>query len=175
MILGNSSLMTWDMVERIMSEKDFYPDIEKWLNKYLLDKYPLYHVETTHSSSTRTLENVLREFDINFSEALLLKIKIDIIGILQSKRREELVFVEVKENALTLKDLGQLWGYTQLINPLESFLISPKGTGVLGELYNTLGRRDLFVYGTNSEKIMKVAQWVQSAKSIDYHTMVPKS
>ncbi len=158
-----------------MSEKDLYPDIEKWLNKYLLDKYPQYQVDTTHHSSTRTLENVLREFGINFSEALLLNIKVDIIGILQNRRGEELVFVEVKEKAITLKDLGQLWGYTQLVNPLESFLISPKGIGVLSELYNTLGRRDLFVYGAKSERIMRAAQWFQSSESIDYRSMIPKS
>ncbi|MEM0050520.1 MAG: hypothetical protein QXV17_11355 [Candidatus Micrarchaeaceae archaeon] len=158
-----------------MSEKDLYPEIENWLNNYLSGKYVGYQVETTHGSATRKLENVLREFGLNFSDAILLNVKVDVVGILRNQKKEELVFVEVKEKALTLKDLGQLWGYTQLINPLESFLISPQGLGILSELYNTLGRRDLFVYGQKSEREMKAAQWLQSEKSIDYLTMIPKS
>jgi hypothetical protein len=117
----------------------------------------------------------MREYGLNISRALLLNIKIDILGILRDDKREELVFVEVKDDLLTLKDLGQLWGYTQLINPVESFLISSKGLGLLGELYNTLKRRDLFVYGSKRERTMKAALWLKSSNSIDYASMIPRS
>ncbi|MCW1294229.1 MAG: hypothetical protein QXP07_00085 [Candidatus Parvarchaeum sp.] len=158
-----------------MSENDLYPAIEEWLNRYLREKYPKYQVETTYKSSTHTLENMLREYGIRLSRAYLLNIKIDIIGILKDKNREELVFVEVKDALLTLKDLGQLWGYTQLINPIESFLISSKGLGILAEIYTTLNRRDLFVYGTKHEKTMKAAVWSAASRSIDYSTLIPHS
>lgn len=158
-----------------MGESDLYPSIEKWLNNYLRERYPKFQVKTTYRSSTRTLENVLREFGLNISRALLLNIKIDVLGILRYGTQEELVFVEVKDDTLTLKDLGQLWGYTQLINPLESFLISPKGLGTLSELYNTLKRRDLFAYGTKRERIMRVAVWLENNGSIDYGSMIPHS
>ncbi|MHB1507494.1 MAG: hypothetical protein ACYCUZ_05495 [Cuniculiplasma sp.] len=158
-----------------MSEIDLYPSIEVWLNKHLKEKYPNYDVETTYKSSTHTLENVMREHGINLSKAYLLNIKIDILGILRKKNNIELVFVEVKDAMLTLKDLGQLWGYTQLINPIESFLISSKGLGVLSEIYNVLNRRDLFVYGSKGERTMKAAKWSINSKSIDYSTLIPHS
>jgi hypothetical protein len=158
-----------------ISESELYPSIENWLNGYLRDRYRKYQVETTYKSATHTLENVMREYGLNISRALLLNIKIDILGILRDDKREELVFVEVKDDLLTLKDLGQLWGYTQLINPVESFLISSKGLGLLGELYNTLKRRDLFVYGSKRERTMKAALWLKSSNSIDYASMIPRS
>ena len=117
----------------------------------------------------------MREHGINLSKAYLLNIKIDILGILRKKNNIELVFVEVKDAMLTLKDLGQLWGYTQLINPIESFLISSKGLGVLSEIYNVLNRRDLFVYGSKGERTMKAAKWSINSKSIDYSTLIPHS
>ncbi|WP_298279519.1 hypothetical protein [Ferroplasma sp.] len=158
-----------------ISEADLYPSIEMWLNGYLKDKYPKYQIETTYKSATHKLENVLRYYNLNVSRTLLLNIKIDILGILTYNKQQELVFVEVKDNLLTLKDLGQLWGYTQLLNPLESFLISSKGLGTIGELYNTLNRRDLFVYGTKKERIMRAAYWQINNNSIDYTSMVPHS
>ena len=158
-----------------MSEIDLYPAIEGWLNKYLREKYPKYKVETTYKSSTHTLEDVMRGYGIRLSKAYLLNIKIDILGILKNSNHEELVFVEVKDALLTLKDLGQLWGYTQLINPIESFLISSKGLGILSEIYTTLNRRDLFVYGTKRERTMKAAVWSNNSGSIDYSSLIPHS
>ncbi len=158
-----------------MSESDLYPAIEEWLNKYLTERYPQYHVETTYKSSSHTLENILREYGIKLNKAYLLNIKIDILGILSNHKHHELVFVEVKDALLTLKDLGQLWGYTQLINPIESFLISSRGLGVLSDIYNTLKRRDLFVYGTKQERTMKAAVWSNASGSIDYTSLIPHS
>jgi len=86
----------------------------------------------------------------------------------------KLIFVEVKDAELTLKDLGQLWGYTQLINPIESFLISPKGLGVLSHLFNVLKREDLLKYGLRENKFMRVAKWDKNRKSIDYASIIPK-
>ncbi len=158
-----------------MSEIELYPSIEKWLNEYLKEGYPRYEVKTTYKSSTHSLESVMKEYGIVLSKSLLLNIKIDILGILEYRKHYELVFVEVKDSMLTLKDLGQLWGYTQLINPIESFLISSKGLGILSEIYNTLKRRDLFVYGTKGERTMKAAVWSDKSGSIDYSSLIPYS
>lgn len=82
--------------------------------------------------------------------------------------------MEVKNQPLTLADLGQLWGYTQLINPVESFLISPDGLGTLEYLFKVLKREDLLVYGLKKEKMMRLCKWDSQRKSIDYATLIPK-
>ena len=60
-----------------------------------------------------------------------LLIKVDILGIIQQKTDFQLGFVEVKTNSLNLMDIGQLWGYTKLVNPVESYLVSLEGLGTL--------------------------------------------
>ncbi len=155
-------------------EEKLYPEIEKWLHQYLKDKYKSYIIETTFETSRRNLYDVLKSKGIECKESIGFNIKVDIVGILKKANNYKLVFVEVKDAELTLKDLGQIWGYTQLINPIESFLISPKGLGSLSRLFNVLKREDLLRYGLRENKFMRVAKWDENRKSIDYASIVPK-
>ncbi|MFQ5531352.1 MAG: hypothetical protein ACE5ES_01925 [Candidatus Nanoarchaeia archaeon] len=156
------------------AEEKLYPEIEEWLKKYLQEKYIGYSIETTYETSRRNLDAFLRDKNIKCKESIGLGIKVDIVGILKRGDKFEFVFVEVKDKPLTLKDLGQLWGYTQLINPKESFLISPKGLGTLNYIFNVLKRQDLLRYGNNSNKYMKLAKWNKRRKWIDNSTLMPK-
>jgi len=155
-------------------EEQLYPEIQKWLEQYLSDKYCGYKITTTYDTSRRYLDVVLKEQGINCKESVGLNIKVDIVGILKRGDNYKLVFVEVKDKDLNLKDLGQLWGYTQLINPMESYLISSTGLGTLSPLFNVLNREDLLRYGINEDNFMRVAKWDSDRKSIDYSTIVPK-
>jgi len=155
-------------------EEKLYPEIEEWLNKYLTEKYDGYTVETTHETSRRYLDIVLKERGIECKEAIGLNIKIDIVGILKKGSYFKLIFVEVKDTPLTLKDLGQLWGYTQLIDPLESFLISSKSLGRLSHLFNILKREDLLNFGLSKNKLMRLTKWDSRRKNPDFATLIPK-
>ena len=155
-------------------EEKLYPEIKGWLQNYLNGKYRGHTIETTYETSRRNLDVVLKSKGIECKEAIGLNIKVDIVGILRRGNNFKLVFVEVKDKELTLKDLGQLWGYTQLLNPIESFLISSKGLGRLSYLFNVLRREDLLRYGTKSNKFMQIAKWDKRRKSIDYASLIPK-
>jgi len=155
-------------------EEHLYPDIEKWLSSYLKDKYKGYTITTTHKTSRQFLDVFLNQLGINISDAIGLSIKVDIVGVLQRGKSIKLVLIEVKDKQLTLKDLGQLWGYSQLIDPVESFLISSVGLGSLDYLLKVRNREDLLRYGKKKEKMMKVCQWDSKRKSIDYKTLLPK-
>lgn len=155
-------------------EEDLYEDIKVWFKIYLSEKYPDYKIEVTHESSRQNLETVLRKYNVNPTLAIGLQIKIDILGILKKDDEVLLGFIEVKDQYLTLKDLGQLWGYTQLMNPAESFLVSSKGLGGLSKLFNVLKREDLLRYGQSGIKFMQLAQWDVQRKAIDYSSLVPK-
>ena len=155
-------------------ERDLYPEIELWLKQYLKDRYPRAEIITTHKTSCITLDTYLRSQNIHIEEAIGLSIKVDIVGIIRSKKKVQLAFVEVKDKPLTLPDLGQLWGYTQLIDPAESFLVSSKGVGSLENVLTVLKREDLLVYGKKKDKYMKVAKWDSNRETIDYFSLVPK-
>ena len=155
-------------------EEHLYPEIESWCKKYLVDKYKGCEVITTHKTSRVALDSYLKSVGIEIKEATGLSIKVDIVGILKKGREISLVFIEVKDRPLTLGDLGQLWGYTQLINPVESFLISSEGVGSLAYLLKVLKREDLLVYGTKRERMMRVCKWDSIRKAVDYATLIPK-
>lgn len=155
-------------------EEALYEDIRIWFKVYLAEKYSDYKIQTTHETSRQNLETVLRKYNINPSLAIGLKIKIDILGILRKDDESLLAFIEVKDQDLTLKDLGQLWGYTQLMDPIESFLITSKGLGGLSKLFNVLKREDLLKYGQVGTKYMQIAQWDIRRNAIDYSTLIPK-
>ncbi len=156
-----------------MAEKDWYPEIAEWTKQYLKDKYKGYDVEVTHESSVQKLDVVLQKRGIDCPMAKGLDIEVDIVGILKKAGQYKLVFVEVKDVPLKLTHLGQLWGYCQLINPEEAFLVSPKGLGTLGKCLIDLRRTDILQYGENHiNKAMKVAKWDALRKTIDYTTLV---
>ena len=157
-----------------MREKDLYPEIERWLKQYLEDRYPRMEIITTHKTSGMTLDTYLSYHNIDVKEAIGLSIKVDIVGIIRSKKKTKLAFVEVKDKPLSLSDLGQLWGYTQLIDPAESFLISSKGLGGLDKVLKVLKREDLLVYGKKRDKHMKVVKWDSRRGTIDSFSLIPK-
>jgi len=155
-------------------EEKLYPEIKEWLQNYLTDKYKGRTIETTFETSRRNLDVVLKSKGIQCNDAVGLQIKVDIVGILKRGNNFKLVFVEVKDKELTLKDLGQLWGYTQLIDPIESFLVSSKGLGRLSHLFNVLKREDLLKFGTKTNKFMQIAKWDKRRSCIDYSSLTPK-
>ena len=155
-------------------EEKLYPEIKEWLQNYLTDKYKGYTIETTYETARRNLDVVLKNKGIICKEAIGLQIKVDIVAILKRGKDFKLVFVEVKDTNLTLKDLGQLWGYTQLIDPIESFLITSKELGQLSHIFNVLKREDLLRYGTRINKFMQIAKWDKRSKCIDYSSLTPK-
>jgi uncharacterized membrane protein YheB (UPF0754 family) len=157
-----------------MKERNLYADVKNWLDSYLKERYRNYQIDTTYESSRKSLGVVLKEKNVIIEEAIGLSIKIDVMGILKKENDIKLVFIEIKNEPLTLKDLGQLWGYTQLINPVESFLISSEGLGALEYLFRVLKREDLLYYGPKRANMMKVAKWDVVRKTIDYDSLIPK-
>ena len=156
-----------------LMEKDMYPEIKEWLYIYLKDKYKGYEVYVTTDSSRRNLDSILLDYGIDLPEAKGLKIEIDILGILKKGDKHKFVFVEAKNVPLTLNHLGQLWGYCQLIDPEEAFLVSPVGLGTLGNVLVHLRRIDILQYGREGRyKSMNVALWDEKRKSIDYSSII---
>ena len=127
----------------------------------------------SEDSHKRFVEDALKKMGVNKGLYVRLKIKVDIVASLKKRNREELVLVEVKIPPTSLKDLGQLWGYTQLLNPIESFLVSPNGTGTLNELYSVMNRDDIFTYGLKGERRMIVGRWDTVRKTLDQSSIIP--
>ena len=147
-----------------------------WLQKYLEDKYKGAEVITI-DAHTRTLDVFLEEQEVidKYPQAVGLDIQIDVLGIVKQKIKTSLVFIEAKKAQLNLHDLGQLWAYCRLCDPMEAFLLSSAGIGSLNKILNNLRRVDLLNFGDGKTiKSMQVGKWDISSNSIDHKTLVPK-
>ena len=147
-----------------------------WLQKYLEDKYKGAEVITIDAHA-RTLDAFLVEQEAidKYPQTVGLDIQIDVLGIVKQKRKTSLVFIEAKKTQLNLHDLGQLWAYCRLCDPMEAFLLSSAGIGSLNKILNNLGRVDLLNFGDGKTiKSMQVGKWDISSNCIDYKTLIPK-
>ena len=164
------------MENKIAKEFELYEPMSAWLQQYLENKYRGAKVIVIDSHA-RTLDVYLELYGIidYYPQSVGLDIQIDVLGIIIKKGKPCLVFIEAKKTQLKLHDVGQLWAYCKLCEPIEAFLLSPAGLGGLNKVLNNLNRHDLLDFGNgNTIKKMQVGKWDVSAKSVDYKTLVPK-
>lgn len=164
------------MANNVKREVDLYEPMRLWLQVYLESKYSNAYVRT-YDSHSRNLDVVLEEAGVidEYPQVVGLAIQIDVLGIVQIRKRALLVFIEAKKTLLNLHDLGQLWAYCKLCDPQEAFLLSSAGMGSLNKILVNLSREDLLDFG--NKKIIKkmiVGKWSCTANCIDYKTLVPK-
>lgn len=164
------------MESNVLKEFELYEPMRSWLQKYLEDKYRNAEIITIDAHA-RTLDSYLHENNVldYYPQTVGLDIQIDVLGIIKQKSKVSLVFIEAKKTQLNLHDLGQLWAYCKLCDPLEAFLLSSKGMGSLNKIFNNLLRDDLLDFGDGKIiKKMQVGRWDIVTGSIDYKTLIPK-
>lgn len=164
------------MASNVKKEFELYEPMRRWLQKYLEDKHKGAEVITIDAHA-RTLDAFLEENGVigGYPQTVGLDIQIDVLGIVKRKNRADLVFIEAKKTRLTLHDLGQLWAYCRLCDPMEAFLLSSAGLGSLSKILVNLARIDLLNFGDGKTiKCMQVGKWDTSSNGIDYKTLVPK-
>lgn len=163
-------------MSNVALEIELYEPMRIWLQQYLEDKYKNSEIITVDAHA-KTLDSFLQEYGVleYYPLTVGLDIQIDVLGIIKQKNKVSLVFIEAKKTQLNLHDLGQLWAYCKLCDPLEAFLLSSHGLGSLNKLFNNLLREDLLDFGDGKLiKKMKVGKWDIMTNSIDYNSLIPK-
>lgn len=164
------------MINNVSKENELYEPMRQWLQIYLEDKYKNAEIITIDSHS-RTLDSFLKKYGVleQYPLTVGLDIQVDVLGIVKQKNKSHLVFIEAKKTQLNLHDLGQLWAYCKLCDPLEAFLLSSYGLGSLNKIFNNLLRDDLLDFGDGKKiKKMQVGRWNIITNSIDYNSLIPK-
>jgi len=164
------------MANNVTKEVELYKPMQVWLQQYLENKYKGSKVITIDSHA-RMLDLYLEQHGIvdYYPQAIGLGIQIDVLGIVFCKDKPYIAFIEAKKNQLNIHDLGQLWAYCKLCEPIEAFLLSSAGLGSLNKVLNNLNRQDLLDFGSGKTiKKMQIGKWDLSSRSIDYKTIVPK-
>lgn len=154
-----------------MKEQDLYDPVRKWLHNFLKRKYPsaqLIRVEDTSRITVASFlqRNHLLKF-LPIGDAF--DIKVDITGAvlnkLQSKVKIYIAIVEIKSGTISLRNFSQLLGYSKVVLPKHSFIISPAGWSVsLQRLIRDYNRRDVLEYLPG--KFITVGKWDLSSNSL---------
>ncbi|MDD4980233.1 MAG: hypothetical protein PHC54_03020 [Candidatus Omnitrophica bacterium] len=155
------------------SEKELYPEIIKWLEKYLEGKYPKAEIKA-YDTSRQDLSEFLRHHKLHsfFPEFETYVIKIDITASIKHKDKCDLAFVECKLNSINLNDISQLLGYSRVVRPRHSFIISPNTISApVSTLIKIFKRYDILDYATGAR--IRIAQWNKITQGIDISTLLP--
>jgi len=78
--------------------------------------------------------------------------------------------LEVKP--ITLRDVGQILGYSLVAKPEYAFIVSPEGiSDSLNALFRSFGRYDILEYAPGRK--IRIVQWDLTRKEIDSRTLLP--
>ena len=151
------------------NEIEMYPDIIKWLDANLKEKYgkkaKKITVLDTHDSDLTNFIIKLN-YQKKFPEFTTYKIRQDITGFIEYEDKVDLVFVECKNAKLNLINLSQLIGYSCIALPIFSILIAPQGMGsTLSKLLTSFNRTDILEFRPNRK--IEVLKWDYKKQDID--------
>lgn len=157
------------------SEKEIYPDVIYWLNSYLKHRYSGATIES-YDTSRENLCDFIRRHELSkyFSESETYFVKVDVTGVVLYKDKGKcfLAFVECKLNPITLKDVSQIIGYSKVVKPVLSLIISPQGISApVNRLINIHRRYDILTYQDDLK--VRIAKWNKSTKAIEASSLLP--
>jgi len=158
---------------RRRSEQALYRPVADWFRDYLAQIRPRGSVTVLHHCHARKLGSVIdaEGFSSSFPAASSWEVRVDVVGFRKRPDVVRLGFVEVKVRPITLLDIGQLWGYSQICQPLCSFLVSPEGLSTeLERLLRSYGREDVLNYAGGK---IQVGRWNTDRHSFDWSTAIP--
>jgi len=155
------------------TEKEMYPDVAAWLNTYLKHKHPRAMIKSYDTSRENLCEFIRRHKLGNyFAEAETYVIKVDITGVIRYKEKCLLAFVECKIKPISLRDVSQIIGYSKVVLPEFSIIVSPRGiSSNVNRLINIYRRYDVLTYKNNHR--IRIACWNKLTKDIDISTLLP--
>ncbi|MBI4332696.1 MAG: hypothetical protein HY673_15610 [Chloroflexi bacterium] len=155
------------------NEAELYPHVMTWLNDALKGKYPGYSRKVVNTSRTKLQILIEREgLQDSFPMFPTYEIMVDISAILRRSGAAFLGLVECKLKPITLKDIGQLWGYATVAKPKFAMLISPGGTSdAVNTLLHIHQLYDLLDYAPG--KRIAVASWDPKRREVIPKSVIP--
>jgi len=143
-----------------LNEEELYEPVRAWLERVLRGRYRRMDVRVFDSHRVK-LSKMINESGLQrlFPQFNAWDVKVDVTGIISSEKKGYLALVECKVKQLTLRDVGQLLGYSIVVNPILSVLTSPASpSDPLITLLKDYGRLDVLEYGPQKRHI-RIAKW----------------
>jgi len=143
-----------------LNEVELYEPARTWLERILKEHYKRMNVRAFDSHKIK-LSRLISDLGLQslFPEFNAWDVKVDITGVISNEKKGYLALVECKIKQLTLRDVGQLLGYSIVVNPILSVLASPASpTDPLITLLKDYGRLDVLEYGPK-KRYIRIAKW----------------
>lgn len=143
-----------------MRECDLYKPVRLWFEHILIQRFKRMNVRVIDSHNIK-LSKLVAELGVQrlFPQFNAWDVKIDITGVVFDDKTGYLALIECKSNQLTLRDVAQLLGYSIIVKPILSILVSPAPpTDPLITLLKDYGRLDILKYGP-SNRYIRIAKW----------------
>jgi len=157
-----------------LKEVELYEPVREWLEGILKEKYKHMGVQVFDSHSIK-LSSLINDLGLQrlFPQANAWDIKVDITGVVSNERRGSIVLVECKTGRLTLRDIGQLLGYSIVVDPVLAVLTSPYApSDPLITLLKDYGRLDVLEYGPRRRHI-RIGRWDEARKEVVPASILP--
>ena len=155
------------------NEARLYVPVAQWLSRYLSARHPRSKVFARDCHNIN-LSRVVRQLQLSerFPQSELWEIKIDVVGIVVSKRHARITPVECKAGKPTLRDVCQLLGYSLVVKPAASLLLSPAPiSNGLAQLLRVHGRYDILEY--HRGRRLLIAKWIAGRNDMDQASVLP--
>lgn len=143
----------------IKDEYELYEPVKNWLNSFLSENVKTKFVRTYIGANETLCKILLREpFAGEIENLTFFDFKIDVFSVVEVKKQKRLVIVECKKDSMGLIHLGQLIGYSQIIKPWRSILLSPQGANSSLKKFISVHKMDhLLSYGTDGK--ITICDW----------------
>lgn len=160
------------------NEAEMYTDVRAWLTRFLAERNRGARINV-FDSSRRSLARLINEtgfFQNLRPEWKSWDVHVDVVGFVRTDTDTQIALVECKLTPLTLSHLSQTIGYSRIVLPELSILISPEGSSSsLQSLLVTYGRTDVLRYSVRDGQVahsVAVARWNQAGQTIDRGTLI---
>lgn len=161
----------------MIREEALYQPICIWFYNLLKKRYKRKKIlveDTSRIKLSKWLEtkNLLKFV----SDGLCYDFKIDITGAIISADSANLILIECKAGAISVKDLSQILGYSKIALPSRAFIMSPAGANsTLSKLITVYGRIDVLNYKEKISKdsVIRICKWDVNKNTIDYNSTLP--
>jgi len=144
---------------KIPNERSLYAPVRRWLEGCLSQRFRRSRVRAYDTSRTKVSNLIAQQgLQAHYPQSAVWDIQADITALIIGKQ-SHVAFVECKLKRITLRDVGQLLGYSRVAKPVASMLLSPEPpTDALRTLLTVYGRYDILEYDDEGRRIM-IARW----------------
>jgi len=158
-----------------MYKKEFqmYAPVRGWWERFLKERHKRSQV-SVYDTSKIVLYRFIQEHQLEalFPDYLTYEVEVDITGIILTGDEAKLALVECKLMPITLRDVGQMLGYSKVVRPLYSLMLSPRGlSDSLIRLLKSFQRFDVLDYSSGQR--IKLATWSSQRQEILSESLLP--